>query len=161
MQASSAGPDFLSVGMQKTGTGWRYDQLRCHPGIWMPPMKESHYLTRYSARHKDKLERLISKQLETINKKRRRRSVRPFDKGDLEFCRTLLAAPPDDANLSYYEVLFAIKGNQISGDITPAYSALAPARICNCREAISESKGHSRASETPFERVPKPSEARP
>ena len=57
MRARSSGPDFLSVGMQKTGTGWLYDQLKWHPSIWLPPVKEIHYLVGQGVRYKRPLER--------------------------------------------------------------------------------------------------------
>ena len=37
-------PDFLGIGAQKSGTTWLYDNLKCHPQIWLPPVKELHYL---------------------------------------------------------------------------------------------------------------------
>src|SRR6185295_12624998 len=46
LEAARAGPDFLCIGAQKAGTGWLYEQLRSHPGFWMPPMKELHYFDR-------------------------------------------------------------------------------------------------------------------
>lgn len=36
-------PDFLGIGAQKAGTTWLYENLRCHPGIFMPEEKELHY----------------------------------------------------------------------------------------------------------------------
>jgi len=37
-------PDFLGIGAQKSGTTWLYQNLAAHPQIWMPPVKELHYL---------------------------------------------------------------------------------------------------------------------
>ena len=37
-------PDFLGIGAQKAGTTWLHTNLRPHPQIWMPPIKELHYL---------------------------------------------------------------------------------------------------------------------
>lgn len=36
-------PSFLCIGAQKAGTSWLFEQLRTHPSIWMPPVKELHY----------------------------------------------------------------------------------------------------------------------
>ena len=36
-------PDFLVIGAQKAGTTWLDRNLRCHPGIWLPPEKEVHF----------------------------------------------------------------------------------------------------------------------
>jgi hypothetical protein len=42
-------PDFLGIGAQKAGTSWLNHNLRHHPGIWMPPVKELHYFDDPSA----------------------------------------------------------------------------------------------------------------
>lgn len=36
-------PQFLCIGVQKAATSWLWVQLRHHPSIWMPPVKELHY----------------------------------------------------------------------------------------------------------------------
>jgi len=36
-------PNFLCIGVQKAATSWLWVQLRHHPSIWMPPVKELHY----------------------------------------------------------------------------------------------------------------------
>ncbi len=35
--------DFLGIGAQKSGTTWLYEQLRQHPDIAFPPVKEVHF----------------------------------------------------------------------------------------------------------------------
>lgn len=36
-------PGFLCIGAQKAGTTWLFEQLRRHPRLWSPPIKELHY----------------------------------------------------------------------------------------------------------------------
>lgn len=36
-------PQWLGIGAQKAGTSWLHEQLRKHPEIWSPPVKELHY----------------------------------------------------------------------------------------------------------------------
>ena len=36
-------PDFLCIGAQKSGTTWLYHNLKQHPQVWLPPVKELHY----------------------------------------------------------------------------------------------------------------------
>jgi hypothetical protein len=36
-------PKFLVIGVQKAATSWLWVQLRSHPEVWMPPVKELHY----------------------------------------------------------------------------------------------------------------------
>jgi hypothetical protein len=43
--ARAARPDFLCIGAQKAGTTWLYANLRSHPGILMPPVKEVAYFS--------------------------------------------------------------------------------------------------------------------
>ena len=38
-----AGPDFIGVGPEKTGTTWIHSRLRRHPDVWVPPIKELRY----------------------------------------------------------------------------------------------------------------------
>ena len=42
--SNQTGPEFLCIGMQKAATRWLYDQLRSHIDVWMPPIKEFHFL---------------------------------------------------------------------------------------------------------------------
>lgn len=36
-------PDFLGIGAQRAGTTWLYENLRCHPEVFLPEHKELHY----------------------------------------------------------------------------------------------------------------------
>jgi hypothetical protein len=36
-------PKFLCIGVQKAATSWLWVQLRSHPDVWMPPVKELHF----------------------------------------------------------------------------------------------------------------------
>lgn len=36
-------PNFLVIGVQKAATSWLWVQLRKHPDIWLPPIKELHF----------------------------------------------------------------------------------------------------------------------
>jgi hypothetical protein len=36
-------PDFLGIGAQKAGTTWLWENLRRHPGVFVPERKELHY----------------------------------------------------------------------------------------------------------------------
>jgi len=43
MRLHMCGPDFISLGQQKAGTTWLYQQLKSHPAFWLPPVKELHF----------------------------------------------------------------------------------------------------------------------
>jgi hypothetical protein len=36
-------PDFMGIGLERSGTTWLYSQLRCHPNLYLPTKKELHY----------------------------------------------------------------------------------------------------------------------
>ena len=36
-------PSFVCIGAQKAGTTWLYDNLRPHPEVWLPQVKEIHF----------------------------------------------------------------------------------------------------------------------
>lgn len=36
-------PNFLGIGAQKAGTNWLWENLRCHPELFLPEEKELHY----------------------------------------------------------------------------------------------------------------------
>lgn len=38
-------PDFLCIGSQKAGTTWLYENLRCHPDLFLPDRKELNYFS--------------------------------------------------------------------------------------------------------------------
>lgn len=104
-------PDFLCIGAQKAGTTWLYHQLNTHPSFWMPPVKELHYFDQMSrSRHPDPSSW---------------RSARLRDARDQFFVNAMdaLCATPFIDRRRYGQV-FAPKGELLSGDITPLYSAL-------------------------------------
>lgn len=126
-----SGPDFLSVGMQKTGTTWLHDHLSLHPDVWMPPVKELRYLTRSVRRQriKQQIEKLSDKGLAKVNERRRSRNLRPLEAADIAFMETLSGLRRGAVDYDAYRSLFLAKGDRISGDITPAYSTMSDAEV--------------------------------
>jgi len=39
-------PDFLGIGAQKAGSSWLWENLRCHPELFLPDQKELHFFDR-------------------------------------------------------------------------------------------------------------------
>lgn len=39
-------PDFLGIGAQKAGSSWLWENLRCHPDLFLPDQKELHFFDR-------------------------------------------------------------------------------------------------------------------
>ncbi|MGB3642253.1 MAG: sulfotransferase [Rivularia sp. (in: cyanobacteria)] len=60
MKTNHRFPDFLCIGAQKAGTTWLYENLKKHPDIGLPNVKELHYFNaREKALIKKPIERLI------------------------------------------------------------------------------------------------------
>lgn len=120
------GPDFLCIGMQKAGTSWLYDLLQFEPGFWMPPIKEFHFFDRPHdfARRVEKLHRNIAKPTPWTAFTRARKNKRAFDGRDVAFSAYADTYEESTASIDWYKGLFTPKGELLSGEITPAYSAL-------------------------------------
>lgn len=43
-------PDFLGIGAQKAGTTWLFENLRCHPELFLPAHKELHFFDLHMGR---------------------------------------------------------------------------------------------------------------
>ena len=119
-------PDFLGIGAQRTGTTWLWENLRQHPGIWMPSRKEIHYFERstsypfYKKRRKDlvKRRRLLMKRILG--------DIRESSWRELSWDLKFLLGLHDD---EWYASLFEGAGDKVKGEITPAYSFLMPREI--------------------------------
>jgi len=126
-------PDFMCIGMQKAGTDWLYDQLLHHPDFWMPPIKEFHYLDRRAMPKIGRAEKLLDlspKKLEKRFAKKKR-----WDETDYAFLKEA-AAMEGPLDLNRYANLFRFKGNLLSGDITPGYSAIGEDMIAEVNKAL-------------------------
>lgn len=138
------GPDFICVGQQKAGTGFLYDLLATNSGIWMPPMKEFHYFNGTMTMAVQKAQR-FQRVVDRPDDKRTRRAVAnkvekaDLDNRDIEFFRRLLRLSETRKFDDYCEC-FSVKGEQISGDITPAYSVLDAAEIAEIHAGLPEAK---------------------
>jgi len=120
-------PHFLGIGAQKAASSWLADQLKLHPGVWMPHRKELHYFDRDpkypSPNHLSEPSRW--RRLMRLD---RERFVRDFGaallRGDLERWRWSWRyhfGTPDNA---WYRDLFHEAGERVTGEITPAYIIL-------------------------------------
>jgi hypothetical protein len=120
-------PDFLGIGAPRTGTTWLHANLRRHPEIWMPPVKEVHY---FDKRHVKRSEHRyyrghMAKRMPRYRRLKTYRSA--IGRGDSGFLRNLswdahffLRKRDND----WYRGVFRPGPGQIAGEITPAYSML-------------------------------------
>lgn len=116
------GPDFLCIGMGKSGTTWIFDQCQHHPDFWMPPIKELHYLdSEFPRKTSNALLRRARKGSPTSRDKAGRRAPQSRD---LEFLKEMREFKGKPMNLERYSEMFRFKGDQITGDVTPSYCTL-------------------------------------
>ncbi len=116
-------PDFLCIGAQKSGTTWLHSNLSMHRQIWLPPVKEIHYLDRKSTP-------LVKLLCSDSKRSRKARShllgqLRAFCSGgqwsELSWALRYCLAPRDDV---WYRSLFPEIPGRITGEICPGYARL-------------------------------------
>jgi hypothetical protein len=122
-RADAPGPDFLCIGMPKAGTAWLYDQLQAHPDFWIPPVKEMHYLDREVPVN------LRARKFLKLPTPERRLAKRGKGEREWQFLQAVRNPERRPRDLEFYASLFRLKGDQLSGDITPSYSLLPEALI--------------------------------
>ncbi len=131
------GPDFIGIGVQRSASSWLYTQLRQHPGVWLPPVKELHYFDRNPAYPSpsrlsvDSLQRAIRG--DAAQERAWRREFRLNMQNCLErqkgkswrdlpwIWRYFMQFPKDEY---WYRSLFKGGEGRCRGEISPAYSLL-------------------------------------
>jgi hypothetical protein len=120
-------PHFLCIGAHKSGTTWLYENLKRHPAVWLPPIKELHYfdgmpgLPKVAQRLNEALKDIVA-------------TGRVTDPAKLDHMRKVVLDQPKD--FAWYRSLFEPAGERLTGDITPAYSTLAAAVVGKIRELL-------------------------
>ncbi|MBR0679001.1 sulfotransferase [Roseomonas eburnea] len=126
-------PDFLCIGAQKAGTSWLHANLRRHPGVWMPWIKELQYFNDvhlpghrgWTARHRTTHADAAARRLV------REAGEGPLDLAALHRITSIAIEPLSD---EWYGGIFAhAQPDQICGEVTPAYGLLPRAGIEHVR----------------------------
>jgi hypothetical protein len=123
---ATRGPDFLCIGAQKAGTRWLFDQLAFHPGFWMPPVKELHYLNG-SKRFMKFARPLLAdagRNLKSANRRRARKIERPLAAEDIDWLEARIWLHGRGQDFDLYARLFNPRGDRLSGDVCPPYAIL-------------------------------------
>ncbi len=117
-------PDFLCIGAQKAGTTWLNSNLRRHPRIWLPPLKELHYFNSvHIKQHRKWTERHRRQKGEALL----RRYMSKTDPSDYNYRHIARLADIIDGPLSdhWYGRMFALAPEEkICGEICPDYYVL-------------------------------------
>ncbi len=115
-------PDFLGIGAQKAGTTWLYANLKKHPDLWLPPIKELHYFNyRQDDYMQNPIDKFKSKYWQKIFWEQINSAMRDKDLAMLKWnLRYFLGRQNDE----WYASLFEPGKGKVKGEITPDYTAL-------------------------------------
>lgn len=117
-------PDFICIGAQKAGTSWLDKNLRRHPKLWLPPMKELQY---FSHLHLPATRKWTTRQRRERGTQLLRRYIEKNEPDDWDYRRIarladIVAGPISD---DWYGRIFALANpDQVCGEITPDYSTI-------------------------------------
>jgi len=120
-------PDFLCIGAEKAGTSWLDKNLRHHPDIWMPPLKELLYFYEIAVLKDTSLKaRLTSghwiyREWRRLCKNNVRVSFAIKQSSEFMWWLKYLFGPRND---KWYVSLFRGGEGKVKGEITPTYSRL-------------------------------------
>lgn len=120
-------PHFLCIGAHKSGTTWLYENLKQHPAVWLPPVKELHFfdgmpgLPKIAQRLNESIKEVVA-------------GSKAIDPAKLDFLRKYVLDQPK--NIAWYRSLFEPAGDRIAGDMTPAYATLPPPTVSKIREIV-------------------------
>jgi hypothetical protein len=122
-------PDFLGIGAQKAGTTWLHENLGKQAGIWLPPVKELHFLDHEPASMRARL----------FGRTSHRRLARQYF---FDTARSVVSGQASWSNLrsayllaygrqsyEWYEALFPQMPGWICGEICPGYARMSVDRI--------------------------------
>lgn len=134
-------PYFICIGAQKSGTTWLYEQLKLHPDVKLPPLKEIHY---FDELHREVKTDIMGRLFDSnwMNKRWRKtttywlKKIAKFNYVEERWFFNYLFRKRD---LNWYCSLFDFD-NYISGDITPDYTILDIEEVKRIKDAFPELK---------------------
>lgn len=132
-------PRFLCIGAQKAGTSWLFDNLRQHPQIWLPPVKEVHY---FDHRRTSLRQRLFGRTaLLRSARAHLWRRLQALPRGgswaDAAWAARYCLLPRGDR---WYRGLFPDAPGIVAGDISPGYASLRGEQVEQVRRLIPQAR---------------------
>jgi len=133
-------PEFLGIGAQKAGTTWLHENLRRHPQIWLPPVKELHYLDHKPPSLK---KRLFGKteMLKTARQHLARQALSTATGAarleDLRWAWRYCLAPRSD---DWYSSLFPRIEGKLTGEICPGYARMDEAAVARVHRLMPDAR---------------------
>lgn len=127
-------PNFIGVGTERAGTSWVFSMIAHHPDVWVPPLKELHFLDSIDPDvpcHKPRYKWHVTSRLKQKLAPFVKWSHRPefYKNNFFEYLLWDLFYFTGRMNFKWYQRLFSsafVKG-RLAGEYTPAY--------CNVNEA--------------------------
>ncbi|HTT99486.1 MAG TPA: sulfotransferase [Rhizomicrobium sp.] len=122
-------PDFICIGAQKAGTSWLDRNLRRHPKLWLPPMKELQF---FSHLYIPQARNWTTRQRQEKGSKLLKRYLDKNAQEDWDYRRIarladIVGGPITD---DWYGRMFALApADSVCGEVTPDYSTLPPEGI--------------------------------
>jgi hypothetical protein len=121
-------PDFIGIGIQKSGTSWLYRQLREHPEVYLPPLKELRFFLEGDRIPRKTLWNLFFSTTWHYRSMRRHFSKRFFSHQRTKTeKKQILSYYLHPHTLSWYAGYF--NPDKISGEFTPHYYKISEDRI--------------------------------
>lgn len=133
MNEKSTKPDFIGIGLEKTGTTWLYSILSQHHDVWLPPVKELRYwsMDTMLIPKAGIISRWRKSHWNYLNRKQYAKKVLSPSCIMKDFRQTFwniryLFFPYTDRN---YQSLFTAGAGMTCGDITPSYFIIGDDKI--------------------------------
>jgi hypothetical protein len=135
------GPHFLCIGAMKSGTSWLSYNLRFHPKLWTPPVKELHYFNHFDQPRgrgvpiffRDVNSRRRLRKYFKTEQSRREKGKEPRPIG---WAMRYFLMPTSER---WYRSLFPVDWH-VSGEATPGYSTMSPEIIAQVHAAMPDLK---------------------
>jgi hypothetical protein len=119
LSAGGGGPEFLCIGAQKAGTTWLHSQLKQHPHVWLPLVKELHYFDSVHLGTSNRMSRArAARKLQNLAQKPAPRAK------DVAYYKAIAELPWSDA---LYAHIFSKGAGLVRGELTPSYCAIGEA----------------------------------
>lgn len=139
-------PDFICIGAERAGSTWLYKNLKKHPEIWLPPVKEIHYFDEQEKLGSVNIWNRLFDNNSSLNRRWRRilknqlakqLATNSLNYQNLKWYSNYFFQPRNDR---WYASLFTTDKKQKTGDITPAYSTLNRESVAHIYELMPNAK---------------------
>jgi Sulfotransferase family len=117
-------PDFLCIGVQRSGTTWLDKNLRRHPGLWLPPVKEIQYFNHlYLPQGRDWTARMRQERAtQTLRRYLNKTPQTEWDYRHVSVLGDIATSPVSDR---WYGRIFSLAPpDEICGEVAPDYAGL-------------------------------------